>query len=41
MAGIAVTTATASKAFSVTAMMSPAASARCEEARLIVCTRSH
>jgi hypothetical protein len=37
---MAVMTATASKALSVTAMMSPAASARCEEARLIVSTRS-
>jgi hypothetical protein len=40
MAGMAVTTATASKALSVTAMMSPAASARWEETRLIVSTHS-
>ena len=38
---IAVTTATASKALSVTAMMRPAASARCEEAWRMVSTGSH
>ena len=40
MAGMAVTTATASNALRVTAMIRPVASARCDEARLMVRTRS-